>query len=843
MAQQFVTEDGTLIVPGAYPKITVQSNNSGLATTGVLMLVGESDVGPDFTKEVDLDANAFGPDSLSDVIAKYGSGPIVDAFRAACSPSSDLTGSFATAVIIKTNPSTKSSASLLNTASGTYATLFAKQEGKAGNLISYGVVAAQAEVIPTTGAFTFIPPAGTASVEVRLNGGAALAVSLTAAETPAAAQAAFDALAGVDATGGADRVILTVSGTLALDANPAGAPGANNITLTRSIAWAVTPTVGDTLTIPSGSIVAGASNDTNVGSYVIIAATPTVITATKLSDAGKTTGGAAVPGTITAPVDVGAASIVAVTDAKAWAPIVIKATAASVIDGAGKSLEISEVSGGTDNFSRTAYALSAVQVTWVSKTGAAQLLASADEYEVELDLARAADNVQEAIVAGGDIALKVSYQGTSGSLTINVAGNSWSTTVVGGSGASIASFKLSDFSTIQDVANYINAQTGYKAVVGTASLGQLSPLSLDSGTFTIASTWGALNGRVKMDAYKFLIAMSGSVLAQLNSPAAAAVSGLPAVKAVSYLTGGTKAGTLAATIVSALTALEGVQGNFLVPLFSSDASLDIAAGLTESTSTYQIDAINLASKAHVLKMSTVKARRNRQAFLSKEDTFVNQMTAASNLASARCTLTFEDFKQLGGDGTITQFQPWMGAALAAAMQAAGFYKAIFNKGITTAGIVHAAGDYNPKNDDDVAEALQAGLLPARKALTGGFIFDSDQTTYSKDANFVFNSIQAMYAADVIALSTAQRMQGAFVGQSTADITAAIGLSFLEGIMADFLRLKLIAPSDDAPKGFKNAKVRLNGGNMIVEVEIKLAGAIYFIPISFLVSPVSQSASQ
>lgn len=837
MAQQFVTEDGTLIVPGAYPKITVQTNNSGLATTGILMLVGESDSGPDFKKEADLDSNSFAPDSLSDMQAKYGSGSLVDAFRAACSPSSDLSGSFSRAVIVKTNPSTKASNTLLNTASSTYATLFAKREGKAGNLISYAVVAKVAEVVPTTGAFTWVEPVATSSAEVRLNGGAALPVSISAGMTPAAAQAAFDALAGVDCTGGVDRVILTVSGTLALDANPASLPGANNITLTRSIAWNVTPSVGDALTIPSGSVVAGGSSQ-NVGSYVIVAVTSSVITATKLAD-----GTAGTPGVITSPVDVGAASIVGVTDAKAWSPLVISATAAAVNDGSGKSLEIAEVTGGSDLLSRFVYNLSATPVTWVSKTGAAVLLSSASEYKAELDLARASDNVQEAIVAGGDIALQVSYVGTTATLTIDKANDAWYTTVVGGSGASIPSFKLSDFATVADIAAYINSQTGYKAQTFTSSIGQLSPFALDSGTFGIASKWGALNGRVKVDAYKFLIAMAASGIVQLNSPAAAASAGLPAVKSVSYLIGGTKAGTLASTYVDALTALEGVQGNFVVPLFSRDASLDITAGLTESSSTYQIDAINLATKAHVLKMSTVKARHNRQAFLSKEDTFVNQKQAAGNLASARCSLAFEDFKQIGGDGTIVQFQPWMGAVLAAAMQAAGFYKAIFNKSITTAGVVHAAGDYNPKADSNVEDALVSGLLPARKSLSNGFIFDSDQTTYQKDSNFVYNSIQAMYAADVIALSTAQRMQGAFVGASTADVTAAIGLSFLEGIMADFLTLKLIAASDDAPKGFKNAKVRINGGAMIVEVEIKLAGAIYFIPISFLVSAVSQSAAQ
>lgn len=841
MAQQFVTEDGTLIIPGAYPKITVQSNNSGLATTGVLMLVGESDAGPAHTEEEDLENNAFGPDALSDVQAKYGSGPIVDAFRAACSPSSDLAGSFSRAIIVKTNPSTKASGLLLNSVAGTYGTLFAKKEGKAGNLITYAVVAAQSEVVPTTGPFTSVPAVGTVDAEVRLNGGAALTVSLPANQTPAQVQTAFNALVGVDASGGVDRAILpgVAAGTLALDQSPGGA-GTLVVDITRSVAWAVTPTVGDTLTIPTGSVLAGAA-DENVGGYVITSASATVIRATKLSDAGKTLGPAPVPGVVTTPVDVAPVAMSASTDVRAWSPVTIFVTAGSVVDGIGKSLEIAQLTSGTDLLTRTAYNLSTTPVTWISVSGTPKLLSSASEYRAQLDIARASDNVEESIVAGGEIALKISYAGTTATLFVDKTLDEWSTTVTGGTGASIPAKKFTDFPTIGDMVTFINSQTGYLASVGTAALGQQPVAALDGGTFGICSRWGAQNGRIKIDAYRFILAMANSVLTQLNDPAAAADSGLPAVKAVAYLAGAVKGGTTAAAVTAAIDALEAVQGNFLVPLFSRDASLDIVDGLTESSSTYQIDAINLAAKAHVLKMSTIKKRRNRQAFLSKEDTFDAQKEAAGNLASARCSLAFEDFKQLGGDGTITQFQPWMGATLAAAMQAAGFYRAIFNKGITTAGIVHADGSYNPLQDSDVEDALLSGLLPARKSETGGFIFDSDQTTYTKDANFVFNSIQAMYAADVIALSTARRMQGAFVGQSTADVSAAIGLSFLEGIMADFLRLKLIAPSDDAPKGFKNAKVRLNGGNMIVEVEIKLAGAIYFIPISFLVSPVSQSA--
>jgi hypothetical protein len=175
------------------------------------------------------------------------------------------------------------------------------------------------------------------------------------------------------------------------------------------------------------------------------------------------------------------------------------------------------------------------------------------------------------------------------------------------------------------------------------------------------------------------------------------------------------------------------------------------------------------------------------------------------------------------------------------MQAAGFYRAIVNKGANVSGVLHADGSFSDSNDSQIEDALVAGLLPIRRASTGGFTWVSDQTTYGKDANFVFNSIQAVYVADIIALTTAQRMEGAFVGQSIADVSAAAALSYLEGVMSDFFRLKLIAASDDAPRGYRNVLVQISGPTMKVSLEVKLAGAIYFIPISFLVSQVSQTA--
>ena len=836
MAQSFITDAGTLTIPMASATIQVAPSNSGLSTNGVLLLVGEADAGPRFDAEADLNDSGYGPDEISALIAKYKSGPLVDAAVQAANPSNDpnIVGAPSRIIPVKTNASVKAKAALTAFGGGDYGVSIAdKSFGKDGNLIYFTVDQKVAEALPTTGAFTWLLPIAALDAEFRVNGGAAQPLTFGALATPATVQAAIDGLAGVACSGGANRGVLGgVAGSLALT-NTNG----NTVRIDYTGTWGTVPSAGDTLYIPSTSVIKGAANN-DVGSYVVVSATTNSITATKLLDASGA------PGALTAPTDnVASTPVVATTDVQVFAPLTITLEAGNPIAGVGKSLEIVEKTTNTSRLSNVAYALNTNKVGWVSKAGAAQILVSTAEYSVTLNDNRAKDNVQEALSAGGEVALKVGYAGTTATLTID--DTNLTTTVVGGAGANL-SIALADFPTIQDVATFINSKAGYKADVGTAILGQLPSTALDNVTaMGIATSNGAEAGRLKIDAYRFFNKVAQeSVLVQLqdaNGNVVQAPAGLPQPATLTYLANGAKGSTADADVTAALSALEKVQGNFVVPLFSRDATADKADGLTDNASSYTIEGINAAVRSHVLAMSTLKRRKNRQAFLSKRDTFDAVKTAAANTASFRCAYPFQDAKALNATGSVKQFHPWMAAVNAAALQAAAFYKAIVRKFVTLTGAVQAAGDFNDQDDTQVEDALKAGLLPLRRAQTGGWYWVSDQTTYGKDSNFVFNSIQATYVADIIALTTAQRMENAFVGQSVADVSAALAMAFLETIMDDFRRLKLIAPSDDAPKGFRNAKIKISGTAMIVSLEVKLAGALYFIPISFLVSQVQQSA--
>jgi hypothetical protein len=839
MAQSFVTDQGTLVIPQAVASIQVAQANSGLATSGVLMLVGEADAGPDYSVESDLSENAYGPDQLAEVVAKYKSGPIVDAFRGASVPANDtnITGSFARAILVKTNPSGKAQSNLKKFDGSNYSVIADRSYGKLGNLINFQVTAKSSEVKPTTGKFAFLPPIAATNIDLRVNGGAAQAVSISAQMTPAAFKAAVDAIAGIDVDGGVDLAILGTSGS-PISANIAlTVVSGTTVQIDLSTNFGAVPSAGDTLWIPAGSALAGAGS-ANCGSYIVTSASAASITARKLIDHTGT------PAQLTSPVNVASTATSVNTTCMAFSAIEIHLiNSVDPIAGIGKSLEINELTSGTGLLSYICYTLGTsgpAVATWISKASAPKVISSASEYVPLLTAARQSDSISEELSAGGAIALQIGYKGTTATLVND--GVNLTITVTGGLGSSPAAIKLADYPTIAEVATYISTLTGFTAAPGTAVMGQQPSSSLDQGTFTFGSTHGANTGRIKQDAYKFFNKVKNDgVLVQISAngntqPAA----GLPAPQAIGYLSGGSRGATTNTTFNAAIDALELVRGNFLVPLFSRDAVEDIADNITDASSSYTIANVHAYTRSHVLKMSTLKRKRNRQAFLSIRDTFQVAKDTAANIAAFRCSMTFQDVKDVGSSGVV-QFKPWMAAVKAAGMQAAGFYRPIVRKGINITGALQAKGDFNDQDDTKMEDALIAGLLPIRRDETGGLYWVSDQTTYGKDSNFVFNSIQATYVADVIALTTAQRMEQAFVGQSVADVSATLALSTLEAIMEDFRRLKLIAPSIDAPKGFKDAKVKITGPAMVVSVEVKLAGAIYFIPISFLVSQVSQAA--
>lgn len=845
MAQSFSDSSGTYYVPGPYTTFTVKKSFAGLASNGVLLLIGEADAGPDYSTEADLAANSFSPTEEDAVIAKYKSGDLVDAFRGAVAAANDedIQGAFNQIVLIKTNVGAKASGTLTNLASGTYGQLFDKSYGAMGNLIYFKVVQNTAESVPTTGNFAFIPPVGSVALNFRVSGAAVVAPggNLAANTTPTTFVSTVDAISGVAATGGALRTVIPgASGNVDLAVTNAGA---KEIKITYTSTWTTTPSVGDTLIIPQALPLEGAAN-ANTGAYIVVAATSNTVTARKLSDAGMA---GAVVGTVTSPVTVTSTAVLATTDFSVFAPVTVSLESTAAADGLGKTLEMNALAIGTnsstDILTHCCYGLTgttAVASSFVSATGAAAVVNAAAEYKVDLQVNRQADGISETLTAGGDVGLKVGYAGATASVVVTD-----STMTLSASGGSGAGFTISDISvypTINDLCAFINTHTGWTAAPGFATFGSLSPSALDNGTYNCGSTFGAPTGRIKVDGYRFFNAVQTSSLVQLGNPALQAVAGLPAANTnYVFLTGGSIGGTTNAIIVSALAAAEQAKVNFVIPLFSRDATADISDGLTDSTSTYTIDGIHAAARTHVLAMSQTKRKRDRLALLSYKGAYSDAKAKAGNMASALVYMLFQDLKDLNSAGAVYQFQPWMSAVKGAAMQAAGGYRALVNKGINCSGALQAAGDWKDANEGNLEDALIAGLMPIKRRDDGRWVWVSDQSTYGADNNFAYNSLQLMYAIHQIKATLSSKMERAFLGQSTADVSAGLALAGFQASLDSLRFAKLLAPSDDAPAGYKDAKVVLSGTTLFFSVECKPSNAIYFLKIGFAVSQVTQSA--
>ena len=461
------------------------------------------------------------------------------------------------------------------------------------------------------------------------------------------------------------------------------------------------------------------------------------------------------------------------------------------------------------------------------------LAVSSQEPEIELSVKRQDTNTNEAFAVEAEVAFTIGYDGDS--CAVAIAGGVLTTTVVGGSGSNL-SVNLDEYTTMADLAAFVSSQAGYSATSIAAS-NNLSPLRLDQTSFDAASSVGAEPGRAKKAAYNFAVKINESAVVDFEFAASA---GLPSEMAVAaYLEGGAKGSTSAADIVNAIPALEGIKVNFVLPLFSRDAADDIADGLTDSASTYTIDAINFAIKSHVLAMSTIKIKRNRIAVLSKDASYADAKSHAQSIASFRAVVCMQKSSQVDAQGNVKEFAPWHTAAIAVGMQSAGFYRSLTNKFANVISYKDPSG-FDSGNIGDVEDGIDAGIMFLQKE-TAGNKWVVDQTTYGFDGNFVYNSLQAVYMSDVLAIQLAESLEKFVVGKSLADINAAAIAAFIAKKMEEYRKLKIIGASDDAPLGYKNLDIKINGPIAEVKLEAKLATAILFIPIQLELSQIQSSA--
>lgn len=552
----------------------------------------------------------------------------------------------------------------------------------------------------------------------------------------------------------------------------------------------ITPKAGDIIKIPA------LFSTVQPGFYQVTAGTSTTFNATRLSEGSSGSGaGSAVYASGVEPLQL----------------------LGPVLSGAGKTLSIE----GTVS---SIFLTSSGQNAGLSNSR----LISSTEYINQITITNG--NLSSTFKGGGDIVLEIGCDLNNATVHVAVDRIDF---LINAVVSFSATFK--QFVTMSDLAKFISSNTDWSASVPAAKFNAATPSNLDMGTYGVSGLASLKNGRIKQDSFSWEQSVNGSGLVSWI----AELPGLPEpMDSVKFLSGGAKNGTTSALAVAAIDACQVLDTNFLVPLFSVNASEDIANDATESSSTYAIDAINSYMSSHVLFMSQIEMRKNRQAVVSKRAAYKDVKEAAGEIANFRIGMAFQDVKT-----NNILYQPWMAAIVAVGMQVAAGYKGIVKKFANINGISKSGGDWSSVNPGDRKDALKTGLLFLESVRTGGFRWVSDQTTYSLDNNFVYNSLQAIYISDLITLDLIDTFDRKVVGQSISDVSAAGALSILEANMFNYKRLRWIASSDDAVKGYKNASAKFANGAMVINAEIKLAGLIYFVPISLLVSEVTQTAIQ
>lgn len=444
------------------------------------------------------------------------------------------------------------------------------------------------------------------------------------------------------------------------------------------------------------------------------------------------------------------------------------------------------------------------------------------------------DDLQEEDAVGGSIIMSIGNDGSNGNTAATITIDDDNIVLLEDAVATHTLIK-SSFVTLSQIAEEINLKTGWTATITDTAFNQLSPDSLDQvtalGAWTDASNE---NARLKNDADSVALFFENSSLVSITGQSD---TGLPDAFGETSMTGGTKGATSPADIVAALDKFTKFHVNSIVPLFSRDATADIADSLTDAGSTYTIDGIHQAIKTHISLMKTTKKRSERQGYLSYKDTFAASKTKAGDLADARLQLSIQDIRQTDAQGAIRFFQPWaMSCLLAGARGGAPIGEPLTFKFMNASGIRHTAQPMSTAEEDIVIdfdpdlqtdEAIQAGITFLESPQTGGFRVVVDNTTYGVDNNFVFNRGNVLYAGDIVAFNFRTAMENAFVGRKNT-VTPSDISGIASQVLATFFSQGITVATPDAPQGYKNLTVSIVGNTVFINVIIKLVEGIDFV---------------
>lgn len=451
--------------------------------------------------------------------------------------------------------------------------------------------------------------------------------------------------------------------------------------------------------------------------------------------------------------------------------------------------------------------------------------------------------------------LSVQYIGAGSACVATITGSSENgktlqVTTTGGSGAESFTLNLISYS-MQDLVNYFNLVNGGASfsatLLNTQSGAATMGIELDPVTSAAIKASAVSLYRLQNELVDVINENSQLCTAVKNG----IVTGIPATFSAASLTGGATGASTNADFSTGLAKSLAEDYGVVVSCVSQDASADVTQGLTDPSSTYTVAAVLAAVESHVRLREQIKNKKEAQwagGFRASTKAAVYSQCETTN--SELGQIAMQDVLILDENANLTWKPPHVFAAMLAGMRlGTDVGTPLTYKFLNCNGIGHyvnpstglPGGDFDPQVDYD--PAIDAGVTFAEK-VSGGFRVVVDNTTYGKDASFIYNRGSVVEAAQYVAKDLRQLAETLFIGNKLSNGAASSIKSALRNELINLNKANIItASSDGAPQGFVEATftVTITGNTCSVSVEIKPVQGLDFVLISFTLGDIQQSA--
>lgn len=432
-----------------------------------------------------------------------------------------------------------------------------------------------------------------------------------------------------------------------------------------------------------------------------------------------------------------------------------------------------------------------------------------------------------------NVMLRLWYAGAGTNCTMSILDVSsvkkLQTTVTGGPGGENLDIILQDY-TIAELCDYINGISGTPyiayAVYGNKEgqtcevLDYYDVINISKMPLEIKATRWEIETIVNQQSKFVTIEIESNKYGQLETISSTAKE---------FLAGGTRGYSTNTSFQDGFDALLYTRCNTVLPLISRDATSDIADGLTDASSTYTIDSVNLIADTHCRTASSTTNRSERNCYVSELNTsFSAVRSSAESLNSEYTSFCIQEVLALDYTGTLTWMQPYILAAMCAGMQSGmEVGSPITYKQPNIYGIRH--DEFNPNTQYN--QAIKSGILYVEEPDSGGFRIAVGNTTYGKDSNSVYNRISTLACAHYVAYNLRQQLDSIYVGTkfASAESTGESIVTTIIALMTSFKDAGIIVGDDtNNGLGYKGLSVRVSGNVVYVDITITPAPGIDFI---------------